>query len=358
MRPPPPPTPPQQPITPLLLLPADLLLSITSHLPPHSLLSLLLTSRHLHRFLLPTYHRLSATYPSALLYAACSPSPALLTHLLTHGANPNTPDPHGLTPLDHASRLGHNSIITTLLSFHARRSQTCQWILDHTTPPRERLQEALAKAVTLNSPNIARILLASGADPNSITPDQPTTLLHRAAERNRVALVELLLEYGAALDVRDGVGLMPLHYAVKGCAGEALEALLLAGADLDQGSGFGTPFSGALRRGWVGGVEIMVAWGVRIAGWDVREKWSLVKQRRLKSVEEGFLKVVGEVMGEQTVVELLQAESAESSNGHATKRDITYPGSVATPAYVPSLHQAAKSPVNPSRLCRIFTGDG
>ncbi|KAF8251336.1 ankyrin [Wilcoxina mikolae CBS 423.85] len=289
MRPPPPPTPPQQPIPPLLLLPADLLLSIASHLPPHSLLSLLLTSRHLHRFLLPAYHRLSASFPSALLHAAPPPSPALLTHLLAHGANPNTPDPHGLTPLDHASRLGHNSIISTLLSFHAvleihkgtrqpyplfspldlasksghtttvslllsslhlryppnqvtdaigrallhavseRRTQTCQWILDHTTPPRERLQEALAKAVTLNSPNIARILLASGADPNAITPDQPTTLLHRAAERNRVALVELLLEYGAAVDVRDGVGLMPLHYAVKGCAGEALEALLLAG---------------------------------------------------------------------------------------------------------------------------------
>lgn len=367
MRPPPPP-PPQQPI-PLLLLPADLLLSITTHLSPSSILSLILTSRHLHRFLLPTYHRISAAYPSALLHAASCPSPQLLTTLLAHGANPNTSDAHGLSPLDHASRLGHSGIITQLLSARAtldiqkggrqpyplfspldlaakagnvetlalllaelrkrytpdkvsdaigrallhavqeRRGSAVQWILEHTTPPRERLQEALTKAVTLNSPPIARILLDhGGADPNSLTPDQPTTLLHRAAERNRVALVELLLEYGAAVDVRDGVGLMPLHYAVKGCAGDALEALLEAGADLDQGSGLGTPFSGALRRGWVGGVEIMVAWGLQI-GWDVREKWSLVKQRRMKAVEEGFLRAVTEVMGEQAAIELTQQQS-------------------------------------------------
>jgi len=52
----------------------------------------------------------------------------------------------------------------------------------------------------------------------------------------------------------------------------------------------------------------------------------------------------------------LMTRSAGVDNG--AKRDIAYPSNVATPAYVPSLHRDAKSPVNPSRLCRIFTGDG
>lgn len=353
------------PPTTLPLLPNDLLVTIADYLPPNAQLSLLLTCRNLHHQLLPVYHALSAKYPASLLHAASGGLLPLTGALLASGADPDALDPHGLSPLDHAARAGHNDIINQLLSssatlslrkggrqpyplfspldhaakhghtstvallhasllsrfspakvsdalgralLHAvseRRKNVVQWILDHAPPPPARLQEALHKAATLNAiPLVTLLLLAKSVDINAYPPGQPLTLLHRAAERGRLQLVLLLLSHGAEVDARDGLGLTPLHYSVRGCAGEVAQALVDAGAGINVPSGFGTPFDAAVRRGWGVGVEVMARAGL-VEGWDVGEVWEAVKKRRMRLVEDAFLRAVAEVLGEDVLEVLL-----------------------------------------------------
>jgi len=68
---------------------------------------------------------------------------------------------------------------------------------------------------------------------------QDSTALHVAAWRARPAVVQLLIERGAPLNVRDGEGRTPLALAVKACVDsywtyrrtpESVRALLEAGA--------------------------------------------------------------------------------------------------------------------------------
>ena len=185
-------------------------------------------------------------------------------------------------------------------------------------------EEALAKAIAQGATAIARLLLEAGTSANCASPTRPTRQLHVAAERNRAAIVQLLLDFGADVDLRDGLGLRALHYAVKGCAIDALFVLLRAGADIDcdigsgsSGSGsaspgtaapgstvFGTPFSIALRRGWTVGVEAMARHGLAHAGWDARLRWRAVRQPRLRGVEEAFLRAVADVLGPDLVAVL------------------------------------------------------
>ncbi|KAI5814471.1 ankyrin repeat-containing domain protein [Pyronema omphalodes] len=393
-------------------LPPDLVYCITADFPPQTIFNLVLTSRQLAQTLLPVYYRQSASYPAAVLQAASKSSPYLLENLLYYGASPDTTDAYGFSCLDIASRLGHNHIITTLLNYGAylhvckggrqpyslfspldyaakhghvetfslllshlfarypeeevneavgralqhavqeRRAGVISWLLTYVPPSQAHLQQALNKVVNSNLPSIAQLLLSAGADPNTLAPDQPTTLIHRAAERNRVELVELLIEAGAEIDMKDGVGLAPLHYAVKGNAVDAMELLLEAGADIDQTSTFGTAFSGAIRKNWSIGVEVLAAWGIA-QGWDVKERWQMLKrQRKGKAVEEAFLRAVGAALGEEKVNECLDSESE-------TVLSREFQGAhIQTNQFLSPLQQSTKSPVNPSRLCRIFTGDG
>jgi ankyrin repeat protein len=345
------------PPPPLLRLPTDLLIAIVSHLPPGDHLAFLRTCRFLHAVLLPSYHTSSVRYPAALLHAVTYNLPSLALSLLQAGASPEVYDRHGISALEHAARHGSNGIITSLLAagarlelkkggrqpyplfspldlaaksghvatlallvpelrrryaapevedavgralLHAvseRREQAVAWILAHTAPPAGRLQEALQKAVTLNAlPVIETLLRCSRVEVNALASDQPLTQLHRASERGRMQLVLMLLEHGADANAVDGVGLTPLHYAVKGSAVGVVEVLLERGADVDATSGLGTPFEAAVRRGWGQGVEAMARWGVE--GWDLVAMWGFVKARKLKGVEEGFLRAVAEVYGE------------------------------------------------------------
>lgn len=347
-------------------LPTDLLVSITSHLIPAHQLSLVLTCRSLHRRLLPFYHASSSRHPAALLHASATGLVLLASALLASGADPDAQDQHGLTPLDHAARGGQTEVISVLLSaaatlslrkggrqpyplftpldhaakhghvtavaqlhaalaarfpaakvadalgralLHAvaeRRRPVVAWMLEQAVPaPAARLQEALHKAAALNAPALVDLLLrASGVDVNAFPPGQPLTLLHRAVERGRVQMVLLLLAHGAHVDARDELGLTPLHYAVKGCAGEAAQALVDAGAALDVPSGLGTPFDAALRKGWGVGVEIIARAGL-VEGWDLGEKWAAVRARRMAGVEDMFLRAVQEALGDEALAELL-----------------------------------------------------
>lgn len=88
---------------------------------------------------------------------------------------------------------------------------------------------------------IARMLLAAGADPNSARNRRCSQPLHYAADgylenpswnaRRQVAMIRLLLKAGANRNAQDKNGATPLHRAVRTRCAAAVKCLLDAGAD-------------------------------------------------------------------------------------------------------------------------------
>ena len=88
---------------------------------------------------------------------------------------------------------------------------------------------------------IARLLLAAGADPNSTTNHRQSGPLHYAADgyvngpawdaKRQVKTIRCLLDAGADIDAQDKNGATPLHRAVRTRCAAAVKCLLEAGSD-------------------------------------------------------------------------------------------------------------------------------
>ena len=90
----------------------------------------------------------------------------------------------------------------------------------------------LHAAVAGNHPNIVKLLLSKEADINKGTELPP---LHYACSENRSALIKLLLERSADPDIRDKAGRTAVFHSVMfgGKCKKALELLIAKGADLN-----------------------------------------------------------------------------------------------------------------------------
>lgn len=109
------------------------------------------------------------------------------------------------------------------------------------------------------SPEIARLLLEHGMDPN-----RPNwlrvTALHFFALHGHQALAELFLEHGASIDARDEeYCTTPLGWAARGGRKEMVEFLLARGAtvDLPDAPPWATPLAWAEKRGHTEVAEIL-----------------------------------------------------------------------------------------------------
>jgi ankyrin repeat protein len=91
---------------------------------------------------------------------------------------------------------------------------------------------ALSQAVTFGYADIARTLIAAGADA-SIEAGAGVNLLHWAAITNRPALIPILADAHVPINAMDDNGYTPLMYAATIDFGDTdvLKALLKAGAD-------------------------------------------------------------------------------------------------------------------------------
>ncbi|KAK7865318.1 hypothetical protein R5R35_007401 [Gryllus longicercus] len=79
-------------------------------------------------------------------------------------------------------------------------------------------------------PEVVSLLLARGADPNSID-DDGSSALHRAVLFGDRHCVDLLIAAGADVDARDVEGATPLHVAASYSYKHAIRSLLAAGAN-------------------------------------------------------------------------------------------------------------------------------
>lgn len=117
----------------------------------------------------------------------------------------------------------------------------------------------LMRAVRNDMPDLARTLLAAGADPEAVDPSGRTALILAAEEGGLTGMfvgdgggtdcLRLLLEAGARVDARDAGGDTALMKCCRwhlGDAEEKMRLLLEAGADVDMADGEGvTPLMAA-----------------------------------------------------------------------------------------------------------------
>jgi len=104
-----------------------------------------------------------------------------------------------------------------------------------------------------------------GVDVNSKTFRMRLTALHRAAGNGHADIVELLLEKGADVNIRNEGGSTPLHWAARNGHTKVMKILLENGADTFQrGTGCGTPLESAARKGQLKAIEMLLDHGADV----------------------------------------------------------------------------------------------
>ncbi len=116
---------------------------------------------------------------------------------------------------------------------------------------------ALYEAVRKQSIDMARMLIAKGADVNFVNEQNiGATPLMMAAAYNEIPIVNLLLETGADVNLPDTNGDPAINWAAYYGYTDVAEQLLKAGADTEQ-VGHGNPREIAMRRGHQDFVRLM-----------------------------------------------------------------------------------------------------
>jgi len=159
---------------------------------------------------------------------------AMIILLLDCGANINSLDHRGKSPLTVATELSRNDDIVTLLRERGAIMESGP--AEESVPPSEADLLAQAERVRTGGGSL------SAADRSG------TTLLHEAALYGYVELAEFLLSQGTTPNVQDALGLTPLHYAAMHTHIGVARLLVGHGAEVNtsaRGLGF-TPLHFAL----------------------------------------------------------------------------------------------------------------
>lgn len=192
----------------LLDLPNELLLSVADTLRcENSINALARTNRQLYCLLdafLHEYH-IKTTNHSGLLWAAYHGLTNTLLKFLDLGANIQATNNKGATALHLASQNGHLLIVEMLIQSGTEiDAQTLLGV----TP--------LHRAVRAGHEHITRVLLENGADIMKSLPTGPLpNILHVASYFGFTDIVQLLLDKGIGIEVKDKNLQTPLHYAVN-----------------------------------------------------------------------------------------------------------------------------------------------
>lgn len=142
---------------------------------------------------------------TALHVAAKEGHVALSRFLLENGANINALDRYEETPISKALDFGHTGVVRLLIEHKADLEQGCSPLFEAVNPWNGR-----AKV------EIVQLLLDNGADVISARNWwKDTTLLHAAVRQGSKPIVELLLEYGAEVGMRDRDGDTALDVSIK-----------------------------------------------------------------------------------------------------------------------------------------------
>jgi ankyrin repeat protein/serine/threonine protein kinase len=190
----------------------------------------------------------------AVRLAAEADSDELVTRLAAHGAPVDQVGYfYETTPLHEAAGRGHLEVVTALLAAKAGPNLQAQ---DGDTP--------LHRAASNGRAEIVAALLAGGADPRRLD-EWMRTPLHVAGGARAVEVVRALLAQGAPLDAKDAGGGFPLHFLAG--RPELAHLLLDKGAAANVKNYVGsTPLHLAARAGALDVVRRLLEAGVPIDG--------------------------------------------------------------------------------------------
>ncbi|XP_048064514.1 CARD- and ANK-domain containing inflammasome adapter protein [Megalobrama amblycephala] len=187
---------------------------------------------------------------SALFKAVQRNSDGVVAALIDHGADVNSFNELGYTPMLLAAEMGNAEAFKVLVSKKAR--------LDERLPNQI---SGLHLAIQSGSMQIAQMLLDKGIDPDISGPKDQTPL-HLSALHNQPALTALLLRVGAQINSITQDGLTPLHLASQSGHTEAVAQLLEGKADVyikdKQGR---TALHWAAAQGEVGVIQLLLTAG-------------------------------------------------------------------------------------------------
>lgn len=205
--------------------------------------------------------------------------------LLTHGAeiNSRTGSKLGISPLMLAAMNGHAQTVKLLLDMGSDinaqietnrntaltlacfqgRVDVVSLLLDRKASAEHRAKTGLTplmEAASGGFVDVGRVLLDKGADVNAPpVPSSRDTALTIAADKGHCKFVELLLNRGAAYDVKNKKGNSPLWLACNGGHIDVVNLLIQAGADVDsQDNRKISCLMAGFRRGHVKVVKLMV----------------------------------------------------------------------------------------------------
>ena len=163
---------------------------------------------------------------TVLYRAAFRGHEAVVQLLIRRGADVNAKGWANSTVLHGASLGGNEDLMRLLLNQGAEQHVNSRSILSHTTP--------LYCAVDSGSHKVARLLLDHHADVNMQQRITGYTSLHCACENDAtISMIELLLEYGAKVDVSNAEGKTALHLAAVHARTSTVNLLLDHGAKVN-----------------------------------------------------------------------------------------------------------------------------
>ncbi|KAH9870583.1 hypothetical protein IAQ61_006059, partial [Plenodomus lingam] len=203
------------------------------------------------------------------------------THSTNHSATINLRDDMGQTPLSLAcSTTDSQALARSPHALHALLST----LLSHGADPQSQdntsttpLHHALR---TANDP--AALLLLTSTPNLSLPTADGTTLLHLAAKHRCIRCTRFLLSHGANIDARDANGATPLST----CACTLSAVLLLdAGADIEHRDDRGwTPLRSALESGCLRMFDVLLQRGADLGAREVEEMGGLDVLGRVRRV--------------------------------------------------------------------------
>lgn len=160
--------------------------------------------------------------------------------LIRHKADVCAMNKSGQTPLWIAAYNGDVQLVQLLLDNGALHVINQCDLRKYETP--------LVVAVRHNYPEVAKMLIKSGADVTIADPSKRTPL-HLAAQEGQVELIQLLCDRGAHINAETtGYGYTPLQLAASAGETKAMEALVQRGADVNVRSWPGKTVYDMLER--------------------------------------------------------------------------------------------------------------
>ena len=147
-----------------------------------------------------------------------------MEHLLAAGADAESVNRYGVTPLALAAESGEPAVVGALLAAGADPNTA--------TPAGETVLMAAARTGRVP---VLDLLLAAGATVDATESWRGQTALMWAAAEGNADAIARLLAAGAAVEARSSGGLTPLLFAVREGRIDATRALLSGGADVNAG---------------------------------------------------------------------------------------------------------------------------